>query len=106
MLLNYDRRRPRSARSDRRGNGKSFMRWLWRKSASSTAKGDAMNSFERQAFEAPAPRPFSVIGRYGTQGKYKVFCYGKNKIMTRDQVLAQIEHARSVGAQVNLNGFR
>lgn len=64
-----------------------------------------MNSFERQAFVPPPPSPFSVIARYGTVGKFKVFAYGKTRIMTREQVIAQAKHTKAIGGALSLRGL-
>jgi len=64
-----------------------------------------MTEFERQASTPPPPRPFTVLGYYGRQGKFKVFAYGATRIMTREQVIAQARHTRSIGGQVDLGGL-
>jgi hypothetical protein len=64
-----------------------------------------MNSFERQAFLPPPPSPFHVLAYYGSQGKFKVRAYGKNRIMTRDEVIKYARSTKAVGGIVNLAGF-
>lgn len=64
-----------------------------------------MNSFERQAFVAPSPSPFTVLSRYGTQGKFKVWAFGRARIMTREEVIRYAKSTRAAGGAVSLNGL-
>lgn len=64
-----------------------------------------MNSFERQAFVPPPPAPFTVLAPYGKAGKFKVFAYGKTRIMTREQVIAQAKHTKRIGGALSLRSL-
>jgi hypothetical protein len=62
-----------------------------------------MNAFEKQAFIPPPPSPLSVVGRHGA--KFKVWIFGKNRIMTRDEIISLAKSRREIGAAVNFNGY-
>lgn len=64
-----------------------------------------MNSFERQAFVPPPPAPFYVLSRYGKQGKFKVRAYGRDRIMTRDEVIKYAKSTKAAGGSVDLAGL-
>jgi hypothetical protein len=59
--------------------------------------------FHDQAHNPPPPSPLIVTGRHGN--KFKVRCFGLNKIMTREQVLDLAISRRKLGAMVQLNNF-
>jgi hypothetical protein len=64
-----------------------------------------MNSFERQAFVAPPLSPFFVLSRYGRAGKFKVRAFGKDRIMTREQVIKYAQSTKLMGGAVSLGGL-
>lgn len=62
-----------------------------------------MSSFHDTAHNPPPPSPMTVQARHGT--KFKVWVFGRLRIMDQAAILKMAAERREAGAIVQLNGF-